>query len=284
MSRARDASASRIFKLSPADFGRMQTAVRERLRERGSSASDEVLPEYVMVMVQNQKTQAQVASELKAFLGSEASPFTEWLWSRLIATADGTPSAKATADKTAAADGAGRRRGGGEGGGAAKQASAARGEGAGGSRRAMESEREQRAREWEEWAEEKRRKERLQRGSAAAAAAAAAAEAESVSNERRKGALARASDPSGNGRAAASGSAGQGGAGGSVFSRLGSSERAASEPLQLAAATDTTGDALEDEDVAFTLTLTGRPAQRRRPPTDPLAAAQEGAAAAPPAA
>merc|ERR1719424_2732324 len=80
-------------------------------------------------MVQNQKTQAQVASELKAFLGSEASSFTEWLWSRLIATADGTPSAKATADKTAAADGAGRRRGGGEGGGAAKQASAARGEG-----------------------------------------------------------------------------------------------------------------------------------------------------------
>ena len=109
MSRARDASASRIFRLVLADFGRMQTAVRERLRERGSGASDEVLPEYVMVMVQNQKTQAQVASELKAFLGSEASPFTEWLWSRLIATADGTPSAKATADKTAAVDGAGRR-------------------------------------------------------------------------------------------------------------------------------------------------------------------------------
>jgi hypothetical protein len=42
--------------------------------------SDNVLPEYIMVMISNFRNRDQVAQELEAFLGSKADLFTRWLW------------------------------------------------------------------------------------------------------------------------------------------------------------------------------------------------------------
>ena len=39
---------------------------------------DEELPEYVLVMVGNNRSNAQMASELKVFLGNSTVDFTDW--------------------------------------------------------------------------------------------------------------------------------------------------------------------------------------------------------------
>jgi hypothetical protein len=44
---------------------------------------DEELPEYVMVMIGNNRSHAQMASELKVFLGSSTVDFTDWLQMKL---------------------------------------------------------------------------------------------------------------------------------------------------------------------------------------------------------
>merc|ERR1711860_336452 len=40
---------------------------------------DDELPDYIMVMVSNEKTQAQMASDLALFLGDDANKFASWL-------------------------------------------------------------------------------------------------------------------------------------------------------------------------------------------------------------
>lgn len=52
-------------------------AVKERLATTGQD--DDVLPEYVMVMLQNGKSQPQLSSELEAFMGCGSSDFANWV-------------------------------------------------------------------------------------------------------------------------------------------------------------------------------------------------------------
>ena len=81
---------SRTFRLDATQFKAMQQEVQTRLVERFSTGSDEVLPEYIMVMVQNQKPQPDVAKDLEAFLGKEnATAFSVWLWTRLALLVSG---------------------------------------------------------------------------------------------------------------------------------------------------------------------------------------------------
>jgi len=56
-----------------------------------SAYTDDVLPEYVMVLVQNKKTLAQVSTDLNAFLGKDAASFSEWLWDLLDEFVKGKP-------------------------------------------------------------------------------------------------------------------------------------------------------------------------------------------------
>ena len=56
--------------LSPDAQRRLLSAVREKVAAFGND--DDVLPEYIMVMLHNGKRKEQIATELEAFLGHEA--------------------------------------------------------------------------------------------------------------------------------------------------------------------------------------------------------------------
>jgi len=61
----------------------LQGIIKEKL-SKISSYTDDVLPEYVLVMVGNGKTEGQVAEDLEAFLGKDnAKDFSRWLWETL---------------------------------------------------------------------------------------------------------------------------------------------------------------------------------------------------------
>ena len=70
-------------RLGSSQLAEMQQLVKEKLREASTGPGDEVLPEYIMVMIQNDKGRKQMAHDLDAFLGSGAPAFTEWLWEKL---------------------------------------------------------------------------------------------------------------------------------------------------------------------------------------------------------
>jgi len=56
-----------------------------------SSFCDDVLPEYILVMIQNKKNRMQVQSDLEAFLGPDSSrTFSIWLWEILLQFVNGT--------------------------------------------------------------------------------------------------------------------------------------------------------------------------------------------------
>ena len=65
--------------LGPAASRRLLALIKERLAASVGEA-DDVLPEYVLVMLRNGKTQQQVSQELEAFIEGEATPFAAWLW------------------------------------------------------------------------------------------------------------------------------------------------------------------------------------------------------------
>lgn len=67
------------LKLDAKDKAKLQSFISSKLAKI-SSYTDDVLPEYVMVMIQNKKTASQVSLDLNAFLGKDAVSFTEWLW------------------------------------------------------------------------------------------------------------------------------------------------------------------------------------------------------------
>ena len=73
--------------LPPEVAASVQRAVRERI-----GGEDDVLPEYVMVMVQNGKTERDVARELEAFMGASSSEFAEWLWDKMAEATTGISS------------------------------------------------------------------------------------------------------------------------------------------------------------------------------------------------
>ncbi|XP_078262866.1 zinc finger CCCH domain-containing protein 14 isoform X2 [Rhinoraja longicauda] len=57
---------------------KIRTAIKGKLQELGAYA-DEELPDYIMVMVANKKSQEQMAEDLALFLGSNTQKFTVWL-------------------------------------------------------------------------------------------------------------------------------------------------------------------------------------------------------------
>ncbi|XP_072895678.1 zinc finger CCCH domain-containing protein 14 isoform X2 [Hemitrygon akajei] len=57
---------------------KIRTAIKGKLQELGAYA-DEELPDYIMVMVANKKSQEQMAEDLSLFLGSNTLKFTVWL-------------------------------------------------------------------------------------------------------------------------------------------------------------------------------------------------------------
>eukprot|EP00079_Xenopus_tropicalis_P017289 XP_004917117.1 PREDICTED: zinc finger CCCH domain-containing protein 14 isoform X1 [Xenopus tropicalis] len=57
---------------------KIRTAIKGKLQELGAYV-DEELPDYIMVMVANKKSQKQMTEDLSLFLGSNTSRFTTWL-------------------------------------------------------------------------------------------------------------------------------------------------------------------------------------------------------------
>ncbi|XP_078418426.1 zinc finger CCCH domain-containing protein 14 isoform X2 [Cetorhinus maximus] len=57
---------------------KIRTAIKGKLQELGAYA-DEELPDYIMVMVANKKSQDQMAEDLALFLGNNTVKFTVWL-------------------------------------------------------------------------------------------------------------------------------------------------------------------------------------------------------------
>eukprot|EP00276_Gloeochaete_wittrockiana_P007337 CAMPEP_0184659984 /NCGR_PEP_ID=MMETSP0308-20130426/31978_1 /TAXON_ID=38269 /ORGANISM="Gloeochaete witrockiana, Strain SAG 46.84" /LENGTH=205 /DNA_ID=CAMNT_0027100247 /DNA_START=36 /DNA_END=650 /DNA_ORIENTATION=- len=63
----------------------VQQIIKDKLMELIPSYSDDVLPEYIVVMIANNKTGTQVCADLDAFLGGEmALQFTKWLWEVML--------------------------------------------------------------------------------------------------------------------------------------------------------------------------------------------------------
>jgi len=57
---------------------KIKAAVKAKLQELGVHV-DEELPDYILVMVANRRTKAQMCGELSLFLGSHTENFTDWL-------------------------------------------------------------------------------------------------------------------------------------------------------------------------------------------------------------
>ncbi|TFY75230.1 hypothetical protein EWM64_g8780, partial [Hericium alpestre] len=71
----------------------LQTAIQDELMRRGySSDADPVMAEYITIMVINNKTSAQISSELEDLVGPEFDrSFTDWLF---VEAAKGAPDAE----------------------------------------------------------------------------------------------------------------------------------------------------------------------------------------------
>ena len=107
--------AGRTRSLSGRQVSKMNDEIIKRLAElaeRGDTSSDAtMMTEYIMVMIQNNKSKQEVAKDLDAFLGSDAEEFAEWLWLRLAAvqSADDATLADEASAAAAAAAAAARR-------------------------------------------------------------------------------------------------------------------------------------------------------------------------------
>lgn len=79
------ASRGRItIEIDKTTKSQLQAVLKDKL-SKISSYTDDVLPEYVLVMVGNGKTEAQVSEDLEAFLGKDnAKEFARWLWETLM--------------------------------------------------------------------------------------------------------------------------------------------------------------------------------------------------------
>ncbi|KAM5129983.1 zinc finger CCCH domain-containing protein 14 [Mantella aurantiaca] len=77
---------------------KIRTAIKGKLQELGAYV-DEELPDYIMVMVANKKSQDQMTDDLSLFLGNNTSRFTTWLQGvldKLRAVTPGSNSLKAS--------------------------------------------------------------------------------------------------------------------------------------------------------------------------------------------
>ncbi|XP_006850993.2 uncharacterized protein LOC18440792 [Amborella trichopoda] len=84
-----------IFKCPPLSFKMdhrcrlalsLKSSVSQKLRQFLGNYSDDVLAEYIVVLVCNGKNQNQAQEDLEAFLGEESGAFVEWMWSHLSKT------------------------------------------------------------------------------------------------------------------------------------------------------------------------------------------------------
>eukprot|EP01137_Pigoraptor_chileana_P002975 Opistho-2@42523 len=62
---------------------RIKEDVRDRLVELDLYTGDDMLLDYVIVMLTNEKTKAQMEEDLRAFLGDETDHFVDWLWKHI---------------------------------------------------------------------------------------------------------------------------------------------------------------------------------------------------------
>jgi hypothetical protein len=80
-----------IIKLDDSNKTKIKAAISQQLATiLGQEEEEDVLPEYVMVMIANQKTKDQVRADLEAFLGDQSAAFTAWLWDMLSTAKNAT--------------------------------------------------------------------------------------------------------------------------------------------------------------------------------------------------
>ncbi|KAG0479477.1 hypothetical protein HPP92_010335 [Vanilla planifolia] len=72
----------RMDRRSP-EAARLREAVSKKLLDFLGNYSDEVLAEYIVVLVCNGKHQNQACDDLEAFLGEDSNTFVVWLWDYL---------------------------------------------------------------------------------------------------------------------------------------------------------------------------------------------------------
>ncbi|KAL2645487.1 hypothetical protein R1flu_013074 [Riccia fluitans] len=80
-----NAASSSTFQLNVSSLGaiKLKDAVKAKLSEFMGSYTDDVLAEYVVVLVGHGKRQSQAIADLEAFLGDQSKEFVAWLWEHL---------------------------------------------------------------------------------------------------------------------------------------------------------------------------------------------------------
>eukprot|EP00897_Mesotaenium_endlicherianum_P002749 jgi/Mesen1/2501/ME000159S01623 len=74
-----------IVDLEGPGAARLRQAVKEKLADFMGSYTDDVLAEYVVVLVGHGKQYSQTTADLEAFLGDNTDSFVDWLWGHLAA-------------------------------------------------------------------------------------------------------------------------------------------------------------------------------------------------------
>jgi hypothetical protein len=69
--------------VSSEEAAELRAAVKTKLSELIGNDTDDVLVEYVVVLVSHGKQQSQAIVDLEAFLGDESTAFVTWLWDHL---------------------------------------------------------------------------------------------------------------------------------------------------------------------------------------------------------
>ncbi|KAG6545041.1 hypothetical protein Mapa_013735 [Marchantia paleacea] len=85
--RGDNTASSSTFQLNVSSLGaiKLKDAVKTKLSEFMGSYTDDVLAEYVVVLVGHGKRQSQAIADLEAFLGDQSKAFVSWLWEHLSA-------------------------------------------------------------------------------------------------------------------------------------------------------------------------------------------------------
>jgi Ni,Fe-hydrogenase III component G len=78
-----EAVAKFTLDVSSQEAAELRAAVKTKLSELIGNDTDDVLVEYVVVLVSHGKQQSQAIVDLEAFLGDESTAFVTWLWDHL---------------------------------------------------------------------------------------------------------------------------------------------------------------------------------------------------------
>ncbi|KAL5699729.1 hypothetical protein ACHQM5_030592 [Ranunculus cassubicifolius] len=86
-----------IFSVNPSSFkmnknstfaSKLKASILEKLNHCLVEYSDDVLAEYIVVLICNGKNQHQASYDLEAFLGEDSKEFVSWLWNLLLESVD----------------------------------------------------------------------------------------------------------------------------------------------------------------------------------------------------